>query len=276
MIAAALANLGHGGDRRSDATKTSQDVLKPTRESDGDDRQNVVWVTVSPPPVSQGQAAEVLDVSVASVSRAAKVLKDGTEELADAVRNGKLDVATAAKLTALPDREQKEIATAADPPAVARKRLKTNRLHTTPEPDPTPDPVRARLTAAARLLGLAISELTAVGADAIGGAGPAAASARRAAESLADLYLLTGWRNEIHHDRPARQQTPLLSWVRRVVRSVLGEVDLHEGDVAKIDALGRLLREFEQIDAGHEVTDDDLDGPAEPTPGPWEGNGHAS
>lgn len=55
---------------------------------------------------SQSEAARLLNVSVSSVERAAKVLKDGVMELAAKVESGELKVATASKLAELPKTKQ--------------------------------------------------------------------------------------------------------------------------------------------------------------------------
>lgn len=97
MIAAGLANMGRG---------------RPVNAS----REAIT-------PVTQEAAAERLDVSRASVQRAAVVVRDGTPELADAVRAGILDVNTAARVTKLPAADQRAVSEAPDPKAAARLRL---------------------------------------------------------------------------------------------------------------------------------------------------------
>lgn len=66
-----------------------------------------------PPPlgviISQGDAAELLNVSKRSVSRSAKVLKDGVLELADMVDSGSVTVARAAEVAELPKGKQKRL-----------------------------------------------------------------------------------------------------------------------------------------------------------------------
>jgi len=78
MIAAALANLDHGGDRRSAQIKGSRDPLNGGS-------------------CSIAEAAEKLDVGPATVKRAKFVQVHGTPEIVDAVRTGQMSVATAAR-----------------------------------------------------------------------------------------------------------------------------------------------------------------------------------
>jgi hypothetical protein len=73
MIAAALANMKHGGDRRSDQAVNSR--LE----------------------ISQAQAAEKLGVGTTAVEDAATVQRKGVPELAEAVRKGEASVSAAAK-----------------------------------------------------------------------------------------------------------------------------------------------------------------------------------
>jgi protein gp37/ParB-like chromosome segregation protein Spo0J len=65
-------------------------------------------------PVSQGRAAEVMNVSRDSVKFAAKVMRDGTAALLQAVERGEIAVSTAAKLANLPPLEQAEALTRPD------------------------------------------------------------------------------------------------------------------------------------------------------------------
>lgn len=87
------------------------------------------------PPLSQREAADVLDVSRSSVQRASKVAKDAPE-LVDAVRDGKLDVHTAAQVSELGTLARKRVATAHDPKTAARNVLKNKgQAESDPEPD---------------------------------------------------------------------------------------------------------------------------------------------
>ena len=76
MVAATLATLKRGGDRKSDAIKGQNCLLIPTIEG----------------------AAGMLNVSPTLVKHAKKVIEHGAEELADAVRRDAVTVSLAAKL----------------------------------------------------------------------------------------------------------------------------------------------------------------------------------
>jgi len=93
--AARLANVKHGGDRRSD-----QDANLHL-ESD----------------ITRADAAEMLGVSARSVASAAKVLKEGAPELVAAMEQGTASVSAAAEIATLPKDAQREIV-AAGPDAV--------------------------------------------------------------------------------------------------------------------------------------------------------------
>jgi hypothetical protein len=80
MVAAELATLERGGDRRSPKFKGSPDPLKKKASSS-----------------SIEAAAKKLDVSPASVKRAKTVLKHGTPGLVNDVKTGKVPVKTAAR-----------------------------------------------------------------------------------------------------------------------------------------------------------------------------------
>lgn len=102
LIAAALADF-----RARHAPKASA-----SRDADA---------TQTPP--TQVEAAAAQDVSRSSVQRAAKVLREAPE-LADAVRDGELDVMTAAKTAALPAETRRRIAAAPDKKKAAEKAFK--------------------------------------------------------------------------------------------------------------------------------------------------------
>jgi ParB-like chromosome segregation protein Spo0J len=84
---------------------------------------------------SQSDVADQMDVSRRSVQRAAKV-KSEAPELVGAVKDGKLDVDTAAKAAKLPKRTRKKIAKAADPKKAAKEELA--KQEETPETPETP------------------------------------------------------------------------------------------------------------------------------------------
>jgi len=86
MIATKIANMRHGGDRRSD-----QAVNLPLEN----DR------------ITNEDAATKLNVSKMSVKIAKKVDRDCVDELSDAVSSGTVKVSDAVKATDLPKAEQK-------------------------------------------------------------------------------------------------------------------------------------------------------------------------
>lgn len=86
MVASRLANMQHGGDRKSEDFNTEISVL-----------------------ISQPEAAAMLNVSTDSVQFAKKVLDQGSEELISKVDRGEVAVSTAATIAELPKKEQVEI-----------------------------------------------------------------------------------------------------------------------------------------------------------------------
>lgn len=100
MVAGRLANMRHGGDRKSDQTANLRVDL-----------------------VSQPEAAEQLNVSERSVWSARQVIDDGVPELAEAVDNGELPVSVAAKIATLPEETQKQIIAAEDSKTAAKHHL---------------------------------------------------------------------------------------------------------------------------------------------------------
>jgi hypothetical protein len=109
MIAAELANMRRG--RPTEKTGTGAGLLSKPHENK----------------VSQSEAAQAMDVSERSVRSAAKV-KDKAPELAERVKEGDLDVTTAAKVAKLPAKERKRVAKAKDPKKAAREALAKPRL----------------------------------------------------------------------------------------------------------------------------------------------------
>lgn len=85
-VAAKLANMSHGGVRGGQAANLPLD----------------------PAPVSQAQAAEMLNVSERSVRDAKKVLNQGAPELIQAVEQGEVSVSAAAAVSVLPKEQQAE------------------------------------------------------------------------------------------------------------------------------------------------------------------------
>ena len=89
-VAAKLANLGHGGDRKSD--QGANLPLEPEA-----------------PAVTVAAAAEMLNVSERSVKSARKVQEQGAPELVAALDAGTVAVSTAADIATLPQEEQAEV-----------------------------------------------------------------------------------------------------------------------------------------------------------------------
>jgi hypothetical protein len=85
MVAATLATMGHGGDRRSEQAATL-------------------------PLVSQAAAASMLGVSERLVRSAKVVREHGPPELARRVERGEITVSLAAKVTGMPEEQQTRVA----------------------------------------------------------------------------------------------------------------------------------------------------------------------
>jgi hypothetical protein len=102
MVAAKIANMKHGGDRKSDQDANLQ--------------------------VDRATAAKMVNVSERSVANGAKVQAEGTPELVKAVEQGEVAVSTAAAVTELPQAEQRK-AVAGGKRAVAKaaKRAKAKK-----------------------------------------------------------------------------------------------------------------------------------------------------
>ncbi|UVK44846.1 hypothetical protein BPNPMPFG_000311 [Mesorhizobium sp. AR07] len=81
MVAAKLATMKHGGDRRSDQAENL-------------------------PLVTQKQAAELLNTSDRNIRTAATVQRDASQELIAAVEGGKVAVSAAAKATKFMDKDE--------------------------------------------------------------------------------------------------------------------------------------------------------------------------
>lgn len=111
--------------------------LRPGRPqgNQGDDTVIVTQVTISSG-VTQGEAAEHFGVSRGSVNRAARVKQDAPE-LVEAVKDGKIDVKTAADVAKLPSAKRKRVAKAKDPKGEAKKQLASK-----PADDPFAKPGR--------------------------------------------------------------------------------------------------------------------------------------
>jgi len=83
MVAAKLANMSHGGDRKSDEIKGSIEPL-----------------------ISQAEAAHILSVGKETVKRSKAVQDHGTPELVAAVESGEVAVSTAAIIAQAPPEDQ--------------------------------------------------------------------------------------------------------------------------------------------------------------------------
>lgn len=125
-VAAKLANMGHGGDRKSDQAANLPD-----------DRA----------PISQAQAAEMLNVSERSVRTAKTVIEHGAPELVAAVESGAVSVSAAAAVTELPQEEQAAVV-AEGPKAVKAKAKAVREKKDAPvqgDAQPEIDPETAKL-----------------------------------------------------------------------------------------------------------------------------------
>lgn len=89
MVAAKLANMSHGGDRKSDQT-----------------------ANLHVDSVSQSDAAEMLNVSTRTVAAAKKITEEAPAEVAQAVERGTISVNLATQVIGLSDEDKAEIAAA--------------------------------------------------------------------------------------------------------------------------------------------------------------------
>lgn len=85
MVAAKMAKLQRGGDRRTDSFKGSIDPLK-----------------------TQEEAAALLNISTATVKRSKAVLKNGIPELQDMQMSGEVSAKAACEVAKLPEAEQRK------------------------------------------------------------------------------------------------------------------------------------------------------------------------
>lgn len=85
MVAAKMANLQRGGDRRTDSFKGSIDPLK-----------------------TQEEAAALLNISTATVKRSKAVLKSGIPELQDMQMSGEVSAKAACQVAKLPEEDQRK------------------------------------------------------------------------------------------------------------------------------------------------------------------------
>lgn len=95
------------------------------------------------PPVSQSDAAKLLNVSTRTVAAAAKVKEGAVPELAHAVERGEVSVSAAAAVAAMPAERQNEIVSAgAD---AIREAARGKRKHGKPKTGPKADAIREEL-----------------------------------------------------------------------------------------------------------------------------------
>ena len=111
VAAAKLANLAHGGDRRSEKFQDANLHLEnpnptPWKLSDEEMERRKEG---RPEPVSQSEAAERLNVSPRSVADAAKVIKNAVPEVVAAVESGRLAISAAATLAEKKPEQQRKI-----------------------------------------------------------------------------------------------------------------------------------------------------------------------
>lgn len=126
-VAAKLANMRHGGDRKSDQAANLPDDHAP---------------------VSQAQAADMLNVSERSVRTAKTVLEQGAPELVAAVEKGEVSVSAAAAVSELPQEEQAAVV-AEGPKAVKAKAKEVKEAKQPPvvipaAPDEDPETAKLR------------------------------------------------------------------------------------------------------------------------------------
>ena len=103
MAAAKIANLSHGGDRKSEKNQRRQESLEKAPKSKKPDAAK---------PVSNQEAADMLGVHRSSVVKAKRVQRDAIPEVAKAVDDGKMALKTAHTLAKLPPEEQRKALTA--------------------------------------------------------------------------------------------------------------------------------------------------------------------
>lgn len=94
--------------------------LATMRQGERTDLPSIEGKSEEAPQYSQKQAAELMQVSVTSVERAAVVRKHGVEGLADRVKQGEMAVSVAEQIARLPVSEQLNILRGADPKAFGR------------------------------------------------------------------------------------------------------------------------------------------------------------
>ncbi len=101
MVAAKIATLKHGGNRRTDQDANLR--LDPTQENTGENGTNS-----GESQVSQGEAAKIMQVSNRSVTAAKAVKSKGSESLIKAVESGSIAVSNAEKLAKAHDHKTQD------------------------------------------------------------------------------------------------------------------------------------------------------------------------
>ncbi len=91
-----------GGDKTGNAPQPDADAPRASQKSGEENRTRM-------------QLAKIAQVSGGAMARGEKLLRDGTDELKSAVREGKISLTAGALLSNLPPENQKEVATAAPP-----------------------------------------------------------------------------------------------------------------------------------------------------------------
>lgn len=122
-VAAKLANMKRGGDRKSDQTANLQD-----------DRASI----------TQAQAAQMLNVSERSVATAKKVIENAAPELIHSVEKGDVSVSAAADVSGLPKEEQ--AAAVAEGPDAVKAKAREVREARTASPPPSQEKASRRST----------------------------------------------------------------------------------------------------------------------------------
>ena len=116
MVAAKIANMPHGGERRGENFKECINSLKqPTLQ----------------------QTADMLNVGRDTVVKAKKVIRDGVSELVSAVDSGDIKVRSAADIATLPEGEQRTVV-AGGPKAVKEAAKKIRAGKKAPQTQVTP------------------------------------------------------------------------------------------------------------------------------------------
>lgn len=133
MVAARIANMGHGGARATPI----QDANLRLDLGDKEPRSSV-------PAITDAQAAEMLNVSKRTVTFARKVQEQAVPELVEMVDAGEVSVSTAAVLADASEEEQREVIAADDEKEIIRRakeiqqRRKLEARERVPEPVPEP------------------------------------------------------------------------------------------------------------------------------------------